>query len=100
STLSLIRNMFLDPRQRTVAIGIWVTSYSVGAAIGPLLGGILLLYFWWGSVFLIGVPVMLLLLMLGPVLFPEFRDLDAGRLYLLSAALSLAAVLSVIYGLK
>src|SRR5256712_7489846 len=55
STLSLIRNMFLDPHQRTVAIGVWVTSYSVGGAIGPLLGGVLLQYFWWGSVFLIGV---------------------------------------------
>jgi MFS transporter, DHA2 family, multidrug resistance protein len=100
STLSLIRNMFLDPRQRTVAIGIWVTSYSVGGAIGPLLGGILLEYFWWGSVFLIGVPVMVLLLVLGPVLLPEFRDPKAGRLDLLSAALSLTAVLTVIYGLK
>src|SRR3989449_3495317 len=58
STLSLIRNMFLDSQQRTVAIGVWVTSYSVGGAIGPLLGGVLLQYFWWGSVFLIGVPVM------------------------------------------
>src|SRR5688500_15125266 len=65
STLSLIRNMFLDPRQRTVAIGVWVTSYSIGGAIGPLLGGILLEYFWWGSVFLIGVPVMCLLLVVG-----------------------------------
>jgi DHA2 family multidrug resistance protein-like MFS transporter len=100
STLSLIRNMFLDPRQRTVAIGIWVTSYSVGGAIGPLLGGILLEYFWWGSVFLIGVPVMVLLLVVGPVLLPEFRDPKAGRLDVLSAGLSLAAVLSVIYGLK
>jgi DHA2 family multidrug resistance protein-like MFS transporter len=100
STLSLIRNMFLDPGQRTVAIGIWVTSYSVGAAIGPLLGGIVLQYFWWGSVFLIGVPVMLLLLVLGPLLLPEFRDPEAGRLDLSSAALSLTAVLSVIYGLK
>jgi DHA2 family multidrug resistance protein-like MFS transporter len=100
STLSLIRNMFLDPHQRTVAIGVWVTSYSVGGAIGPLVGGVLLQYFWWGSVFLIGVPVMLLLLGLGPVLLPEFRDPDAGRLDLFSAALSLAAVLLVIYGLK
>src|SRR5258705_2162079 len=100
STLSLIRNMFLDPRQRTVAIGVWVTSYSVGGAIGPLLGGVLLQYFWWGSVFLIGVPVMLLLLILGPVLLPEFRDPNAGRLDLFSAALSLVAVLLVIYGLK
>jgi DHA2 family multidrug resistance protein-like MFS transporter len=100
STLSLIRNMFLDARQRTVAIGIWVTSYSLGGAIGPILGGIVLEHFWWGAVFLIGVPVMLLLLVLGPILLPEFRDPDAGRLDLLSAALSLAAVLSVIYGLK
>jgi len=99
STLSLIRSMFLDPQQRTVAIGVWVTSYSVGGAIGPLLGGVLLQYFWWGSVFLIGVPVMLLLLVLGPIL-PEFRDPQAGRLDLFSAALSLAAVLLVIYGLK
>ena len=100
STLSLIRNMFLDPHERTVAIGVWVTSYSVGGAIGPLLGGVLLEYFWWGSVFLIGVPVMLLLLALGPVLLPEFRDPNAGRLDVFSAALSLAAVLLVIYGLK
>ena len=100
STLSLIRNMFLDPRQRTTAIAVWVTSYSVGGAIGPLLGGVLLEFFWWGSVFLLGVPVMVLLLAVGPSLLPEFRDPDAGRPDLLSAALSLAAVLAAIYGLK
>ena len=71
STLSLIRNMFLDPRQRTVAIGVWITSFSVGGAIGPLLGGVLLEYFWWGSVFLLGVPVMVLLLVLGPLCCPS-----------------------------
>jgi DHA2 family multidrug resistance protein-like MFS transporter len=100
STLSLIRNMFHEPRERTAAVGVWVTSYSVGAAIGPLVGGLLLQHFWWGSVFLAGVPVMLLLLALGPVLLPEFRDPAAGRLDLLSAGLSLASVLAVIYGLK
>ena len=100
STLSLIRNMFLDPAQRTVAISVWVMSYSAGAAIGPLIGGVLLEHFWWGSVFLINVPVMLLLLALGPVLLPEFRDPDAGRLDPVSAAQSLVAVLAVIYGLK
>src|SRR5512145_2618073 len=100
STLSLIRNMFLDPHQRTFAIGVWVTSYSVGGAIGPLLGGIVLQYFWWGAVFLIGVPVMVLLLAVGPVLLPEFRDPRAGRLDLASAALSLGAVLAAIWGLK
>src|SRR5262249_3875799 len=81
STLSLIRNMFFDLRQRTFAIGVWVASFSAGAAIGPLVGGALLAHFWWGSVFLVAVPAMLLLLALGPVLLPEYRDpnADAGR---------------------
>jgi DHA2 family multidrug resistance protein-like MFS transporter len=100
STLSLIRNMFLDAGQRTVAISVWIMSYSAGAAIGPLIGGVLLEHFWWGSVFLINVPVMLLLLAVGPVLLPEFRDPHAGRLDPVSAVQSLAAVLAVIYGLK
>jgi DHA2 family multidrug resistance protein-like MFS transporter len=100
STLSLIRNMFLDSGQRTFAIGVWATSFSVGAALGPLLGGVLLEFFWWGSVFLLAVPVMLALLALGPRLLPEFRDPDAGRLDLVSAGLSAVAVLAVIYGLK
>jgi DHA2 family multidrug resistance protein-like MFS transporter len=100
STLSLIRNMFLDPRQRTVAVSVWVTSFSVGGAIGPLIGGVLLELFWWGSVFLIAVPVMVLLLVVGPRLLPEYRDPNAGRLDPVSAGMSLAAVLGVIYGLK
>jgi MFS transporter, DHA2 family, multidrug resistance protein len=100
STLSLIRNMFHDPAQRTVAIGVWITSYSIGGAIGPLIGGVLLQYFWWGSVFLVGVPVMVLLLVLGPMLLPEFRDPAAGRPDLWSAVLSLGAVLAMIYGIK
>jgi DHA2 family multidrug resistance protein-like MFS transporter len=100
STLSLIRSMFHDAGQRTVAIGIWVTSFSVGAAIGPLVGGVLLEHFWWGSVFLLAVPVMALLLAVGPRLLPEYRDPEPGRLDLASVALSLVAVLAVIYGVK
>ena len=100
STLSLIRNMFHDPKQRTVAIGVWITSYSAGGAIGPLIGGVVLQHFSWGAVFLIAVPVMLLLLLLGPILLPEYRNPEAGRLDLFSALLSLIAVLSVIFGLK
>ena len=100
STLSLIRTMFRDHQQRTFAIGVWVTSYSVGGAIGPLLGGVVLEYFWWGAVFLLGVPVMALLLAVGPRLLPEFRDPEAEPVDILSAVLSLAGVLLVIYGLK
>jgi MFS transporter, DHA2 family, multidrug resistance protein len=100
STLSLIRNMFEDDAQRTVAIGVWITAFSLGGALGPLFGGVLLEFFWWGSVFLLAVPVMAALLVLGPLVLPEYRDPNAGRLDILSAALSLVAVLAVVYGLK
>ena len=100
STLSLIRNMFHDERQRTTAIGIWGTGFAAGGAIGPIVGGLLLDHFWWGSVFLVSVPVMGLLLALGPRLLPEFRDPSAGRLDLASAALSVVAVLALTYGAK
>jgi MFS transporter, DHA2 family, multidrug resistance protein len=100
STLSLIRSMFEDARPRTIAIAIWITSFSVGAAIGPLVGGVLLESFHWGSVFLLAVPVMALLLAVGPRLLPEYKDPEPGRLDLTSAAMSLVAVLAVIYGVK
>jgi MFS transporter, DHA2 family, multidrug resistance protein len=100
STLSLIFHMFQDPRQRSVAIGVWIGSFSAGSAIGPVLGGVMLEHFWWGSVFLLALPVMALLLALGPRVLPEYRDPDAGRLDLVSAAMSVAAVLAVTYGLR
>lgn len=100
STLSLIFHMFQDPKQRSVAIGVWIGSFSAGSAIGPVLGGLVLEYFWWGAAFLLALPVMALLLLLGPRVLPEYRDPDAGRLDILSAAMSIVAVLTVIYGLK
>lgn len=100
STLALIRNMFHDQRQRTTAIAVWLNSFMVGSAVGPLLGGAMIEHFWWGSVFLLNVPVMALLLVLGPFLLPENRDPNAGRLDLASAGLSLVAMLSIVYGIK
>ncbi|WP_018255480.1 MFS transporter [Salinispora mooreana] len=100
STLALISNMFTDPKQMGTAIGMWAGSFTLGAILGPLAGGLALQYFWWGSVFLIGVPVMVLLLILAPILVPEFKAPEAGRLDFTSVGLSLAAVLAFIYGLK
>jgi DHA2 family multidrug resistance protein-like MFS transporter len=99
STLSLLRSMFPDPAQRTVAIAVWSTSLPIGGAVGPLVGGVMLEWFWWGAAFLIGVPVMALLLVTGPLLLPEHRDAQAARPDLTSVALSLASILSVVYGL-
>ncbi|MBW4716741.1 MFS transporter [Saccharothrix obliqua] len=100
STLALITNMFHDATQRGVAIGVWAACFSAGVAAGPLIGGALLELFWWGSVFLLAVPVMVVLLVAAPLLLPESRDPAPGRLDLASVALSLAAILPVIYGLK
>ena len=100
STLSLIVNMFRNESERNRAIGIWGTAFSIGGLIGPVIGGVLLEYFHWGSVFLINVPIMLALLAAAPFLLPEYRTGGAGRLDLISVALSLATVLPVIYGLK
>jgi MFS transporter, DHA2 family, multidrug resistance protein len=100
STLSLIAVMFEDETERTFAISMWIASFSAGAVIGPLIGGVLIEYFWWGSVFLIAVPPMLVLLVIGPILLPEYKAPQAGRLDLVSALLSLATILPVIYGIK
>ncbi|WP_370969728.1 MFS transporter [Amycolatopsis sp. cg9] len=100
STLSLIGAMFENPRQRAEAIGIWAGCFTVGAIVGPVVGGFMLEHFWWGSVFLLGVPAMVLLLVIGPKLLPEYRDETAGRLDLPSVGLSLAAILPAVYGVK
>lgn len=100
STLALISNMFTDPKQQGTAIGVWMACFMGGMALGPVIGGALLDAFWWGSVFLLAVPVMVLLLLTGPFLLPEHRDPEPGKLDLASVALSLAAVLPVVYGIK
>jgi MFS transporter, DHA2 family, multidrug resistance protein len=100
STLALIRNMFADRRQRTAALGVWSASFSLGGLLGPLVGGALMERFWWGSVFLVALPVTLLLLALGPRVLPEFRDPDATGFDLLGAAQSLLALLAIVYAIK
>src|SRR5215468_1257121 len=100
STLALIRNMFHDEKQRRTAVAVWTGGMMSGIALGPVLSGVLLNHFWWGSVFLINVPFMILLLALAPALVPEFHAPQAGRFDILSSVLSLGAVLPVIYGLK
>ncbi|WP_457740527.1 MFS transporter [Streptomyces rubiginosohelvolus] len=100
STLSLISAMFHDAGQRGFAITVWMTSFMLGGAVGPLVGGVLLEVFWWGSVFLVAVPIMVFLLVAGPMVLPEVRNPDAGRLDLTSAAMSLAAILLVVFGVK
>lgn len=100
STMALIRTMFTDPGQRAKAIGLWSGVMTAGIALGSVMSGVLVQYFWWGSVFLVNLPAMALLLVLGPVLLPESRDPAPGRFDWLSVPLSMAAVLPVIYGLK
>ncbi|WP_214409602.1 MFS transporter [Sphaerisporangium fuscum] len=100
STLALITNMFRDGRQRAKAISVWATCQFTGGALGPVVGGMLVERFWWGSVFLVAVPVIVLLLVAGPVVLPEYRTPGAGRLDLASVALSLLAILPIVYGIK
>jgi DHA2 family multidrug resistance protein-like MFS transporter len=100
STLALISNMFTDARQRSLAIGVWATSFALGMAVGPLVGGALLAQFWWGSAFLLAVPVAVVLLVVAPALIPEYRAPQSGRFDLISVVLSLIAILPVIYAVK
>ncbi|MBO4254738.1 MFS transporter [Streptomyces griseorubiginosus] len=100
STMALIRTMFTDAGQRAKAIGMWSGVMTAGIALGSVMSGVLVQYFWWGSVFLVNLPAMALLLVLGPFLLPESRDPAPGRFDWLSVPLSMAAVLPVIYGLK
>ncbi|MGX5359648.1 MFS transporter [Kocuria sp. KH4] len=100
ATLSLLRNIFLDPAQRRIAIAVWAGGFSGGAALGPIVGGFLLNHFWWGSVFLMSVPVLVPLLVLGPLLVPESRDPRPGPVDVPSVLLAMLALTPVVYGIK
>jgi MFS transporter, DHA2 family, multidrug resistance protein len=100
STLSLISNMFNDARQRALAIGVWATMFALGMAAGPVVGGVLVEWFWWGAAFLIAVPVAVVVQVGAPVLLPEYRAPREGNLDLASVALSLVAILPLIYAVK
>lgn len=100
STLSLIRTMFPDARQRTTAIAVWGGAATAGAAAGPLVGGVLLQHFWWGSVFVINLPVMVLLLVTGAWLLPESRSPQSAPLDVLGAVLSVATIIPAVYAIK
>jgi DHA2 family multidrug resistance protein-like MFS transporter len=100
STLSIIRTLFTDPRERTRAIAIWSAGSGGGIALGPLVGGVLLEHYWWGSVFLINVPIVVVFLIAGALLLPESRDPRPGRFDLLSAGLSMAAIVPLVYAVK
>lgn len=100
STLSLLRAVFTDREQRRLAIAIWASGFAAGSALGPLVGGLLLEHFAWGSVFLLAVPVLVPMLVLVPLLIPESRDPAPGRIDVVSIVLSLAAMGPIVYGIK
>lgn len=100
SSLAIIGTVFTDPRQRSTAIGIWAAWFGAGFAIGPLIGAALLNHFWWGSVFLVNLPVVIFFLVLAPLVLREARTEESAPLDLLSAALSFAGILMVVYALK
>ncbi|MZD04812.1 MFS transporter [Streptomyces sp. SID5785] len=100
STLALIRNIFHDPRERSLAVGIWGAMASAGAAVGPVVGGFLLEHFWWGSVFLINLPVMAVLVVIGAKLIPESKNPVPGPWDLPSVGLSLVGMIGVVYAVK
>ncbi|BAN03537.1 MFS transporter [Ilumatobacter coccineus] len=100
STLSLIRNVFADERERQTAIAIWASSFAFGSALGPIVGGFLLEHFWWGAVFLVGVPITTALLVVAPRLVPESSDPSPAPFDATSAALSLVTMLPTVYAVK
>ena len=100
STLSLIRNTFLDARERTKAIAVWSAVAAAGGGLGPLIGGVLLEHFWWGSVFLVNVPIVIVIIGIGAWALRESKNPNPGPIDILSVVLSMVAILGTIAGIK
>ncbi|WP_028620039.1 MFS transporter [Pseudomonas sp. Ant30-3] len=100
STLALIRSVFEDREERRLAVAVWATTLTVGSALGPLVGGVLLEFFSWGSIFLLAVPVLVPLLILGPLLLPESERDASGPLDPVSILQSMVALGAIVYGIK
>lgn len=100
SAMALIATMFPNAKQQAMAIAVFVSCFMGGAVLGPVIGGLLLTRFWWGSVFLLNVPVMLLVVLTGPALLPECTAPAGTKLDLVSVVLYLCAVLPLIYGIN
>jgi DHA2 family multidrug resistance protein-like MFS transporter len=100
ASMALLGQIYPDPKRRVAAMGVYMTCFLTGMAVAPLVGGLMIEHWWWGSVFLLGVPVMLLTLAAAPRLLPEFRAPAAGRLDVRGAALCLASILLVVASLK
>ncbi|MEV3982022.1 MFS transporter [Nonomuraea sp. NPDC049758] len=100
SALAVLRELFADPRRRAQAIGVFAAAFAAGFAAGPIVGGVLLERFWWGSVFLVNLPVLALFLVFAPILLREVRTTRAGRVDVPSVVTSAAGLLLAIYALK
>ncbi|MFB7292229.1 MFS transporter [Actinacidiphila glaucinigra] len=100
ATLSILRQVFPDRRERAVAIGVWSAVAAVGAAVGPVLGGFLVEHFWWGSVFLINIPLMAVILPVARWLLPESRGELDGPWDVLGAVMAALGILGAILGVK
>ena len=99
ATLSILTNVFLDPRERAKAIGFWAAISGMGIALGPIIGGALLRHFWWGSVFLVNAPVVIVALAAGRFLVPNSKDPSAPRLDLIGSITSIIGLSLLLYAI-